>query len=158
MMTVSLVTICVLTLAIAALALGYGTLYPQFETENAAQIPTSFGGLVFMMTTVALLAAVIVRPLAGGLYLRARGVRPPAGGDRCLDGDVVRPRGDPVSRGDGDSVADCAAEDGGVRILNRPSDPSPSQRRGARGKTAYSLKLTPPPNSIRSALPRTMCI
>ncbi len=59
MMTVSMVTICVLTLAIAALALCYGTLYPQFETENAAQIPTSFGGLVFMMTTVALLAAVI---------------------------------------------------------------------------------------------------
>jgi ABC-2 type transport system permease protein len=59
MMVVSLVTITALTLAIAALALGYGTLYPQFETENAAQIPTSFGGLVFMMTTVALLAAVI---------------------------------------------------------------------------------------------------
>jgi ABC-2 type transport system permease protein len=59
MMAVSLITICALTLAIAALALGYGTLYPQFETENAAQIPTSFGGLVFMMTTVALLAAVI---------------------------------------------------------------------------------------------------
>jgi ABC-2 type transport system permease protein len=60
MMVVSLVTICALTLAIAALALGYGALYPQFETENAAQIPTSFGGLVFMMTTVALLAAVIL--------------------------------------------------------------------------------------------------
>ena len=60
MMVVSLVTICALTLAIAALALGYGALYPQFETENAAQIPTSFGGLVFMMTTIALLAAVIV--------------------------------------------------------------------------------------------------
>ena len=42
------------------MALGFGALYPQFETENAAQIPTSFGGLVFMMTTVALLAAVIV--------------------------------------------------------------------------------------------------
>jgi len=60
MMTVSLATICALTLAIAALALGFGALYPQFETENAAQIPTSFGGLVFMMTTIALLAAVIV--------------------------------------------------------------------------------------------------
>jgi ABC-2 type transport system permease protein len=59
MMVVGLVTITALTLAIAALALCYGTLYPQFETENAAQIPTSFGGLVFMMTTVALLAAVI---------------------------------------------------------------------------------------------------
>ncbi|MGH7613658.1 MAG: putative ABC transporter permease subunit [Gemmatimonadales bacterium] len=60
MMVVSLSTICALTLAIAALALGFGALYPQFETENAAQIPTSFGGLVFMMTTIALLAAVIV--------------------------------------------------------------------------------------------------
>src|SRR2546425_10216600 len=59
MMVLSLVTICALTLAIAALALGYGALYPQFETENAAQIPTSFGGLVFMMTTIALLAGVI---------------------------------------------------------------------------------------------------
>ncbi len=59
MMVVNLVTIFALTLAIAALALGYGALYPQFETENAAQIPTSFGGLVFMMTTIALLAAVI---------------------------------------------------------------------------------------------------
>jgi len=60
MMILGLVTICALTLAIAALALGYGALYPQFETENAAQIPTSFGGLVFMMTTIALLAGVIV--------------------------------------------------------------------------------------------------
>jgi len=60
MMVLSLVTISALTLAIAALALGYGALYPQFETENGAQIPTSFGGLVYMMTTIALLAAVIV--------------------------------------------------------------------------------------------------
>jgi ABC-2 type transport system permease protein len=60
MMVVSLVTISALTLAIAAMALGFGALYPQFETENAAQIPTSFGGLVFMMSTIALLAAVIV--------------------------------------------------------------------------------------------------
>lgn len=70
MMVVSLVAICALTLAIAALALGFGALYPQFETENAAQIPTSFGGLVFMMTTIALLAAVIVvlaRPVYGYL-------------------------------------------------------------------------------------------
>jgi len=60
MMTVSLATICGLTLAISAMALGFGALYPQFETENAAQIPTSFGGLVFMMATIALLALVIV--------------------------------------------------------------------------------------------------
>jgi ABC-2 type transport system permease protein len=60
MMAVGVGTIFLLTLAISALALGFGALYPQFETENAAQIPTSFGGLVFMMTTIALLALVIV--------------------------------------------------------------------------------------------------
>ena len=60
MMTLGIVTIILLTLAISALALGFGALYPQFETENAAQIPTSFGGLVFMMTTIALVAGVIV--------------------------------------------------------------------------------------------------
>ncbi len=59
MMIVGIVTICGVTFAIGALALGFGALYPQFETENAAQIPTSFGGLVFMMATIALLGAVI---------------------------------------------------------------------------------------------------
>src|SRR3989475_9219595 len=59
MMILSLATIFALTLAIAAMALGFGALFPQFETENAAQIPTSFGGLVYMMATVALLAVVI---------------------------------------------------------------------------------------------------
>src|SRR2546422_5613735 len=37
MMLVGLVTICGLTFAISAMALGFGALYPQFETENAAQ-------------------------------------------------------------------------------------------------------------------------
>jgi ABC-2 type transport system permease protein len=72
MMIVSLATILALTLAIAAMALGFGALYPQFETESAAQIPTSFGGLVFMMSTIALLGLVIVvlaRPVYA--YLQA---------------------------------------------------------------------------------------
>ena len=60
MMIMGLTTMAALTLAIAAQALAFGTVYPQFETENAAQIPTSFGGLAFMMTTIALLASVIV--------------------------------------------------------------------------------------------------
>jgi ABC-2 type transport system permease protein len=52
-------TIIALTLALGAIALGYGAIYPQFETENAAQIPTSFGGLVCMMTIVGLLGLII---------------------------------------------------------------------------------------------------
>lgn len=58
-MVVSLVTVVVMTFAIAALALGFGALFPRFDTTNAADIPTGFGGLLFMMTAVAYLAAVI---------------------------------------------------------------------------------------------------
>src|SRR5690606_8903585 len=46
------------TLALTALALGFGALFPNYETENAAEIPTSFGGLLFMMAAVACLAVV----------------------------------------------------------------------------------------------------
>ena len=44
MMAVSVGTIVLYTLAVSALALTFGVFYPQFGTENAAQIPTSFGG------------------------------------------------------------------------------------------------------------------
>lgn len=60
MFMVSIGSITLLTLAIAGLALGFGTIFPQFDTENAAQIPTSFGGLVFMMTSIALIGGVVI--------------------------------------------------------------------------------------------------
>ncbi len=72
MMAVSVFTITFMTLAVAGLAIGFGTLYPQFETENAAQIPTSFGGLLFMMTSVALIGFIVIleaRPVYGYLAL-----------------------------------------------------------------------------------------
>ena len=60
MMVVATVTIVLYTLAASALALSFGALYPQFGTENAAQIPTSFGGLVYMMSSLTLLAVIIM--------------------------------------------------------------------------------------------------
>jgi ABC-2 type transport system permease protein len=60
MMVVAVGTIVLYTLAVSALALSFGALYPQFGTENAAQIPTSFGGLVYMMSSLCLLALIIV--------------------------------------------------------------------------------------------------
>jgi len=60
MFVVSVFTIVLLTFALAGLAIGFGTLYPRFETENAAQIPTSFGGLLYMMSAVGVIGAVIV--------------------------------------------------------------------------------------------------
>ncbi len=56
----STATIVLATMAITALALGFGALYPNFETENTAEIPTSFGGLLFMMAAVSYLTAVVV--------------------------------------------------------------------------------------------------
>ena len=73
MFVVSTLTIALMTFALAGLALGFGTIFPQFETENAAQIPTSFGGLLFMMTSIAVIGGVVVleaKPVYG--YLRAR--------------------------------------------------------------------------------------
>ncbi len=60
MMGVAVVTIVLYTLAASALALSFGALYPQFETENAAQIPTGFGGLVYMMSSLSLLALILM--------------------------------------------------------------------------------------------------
>lgn len=77
MFAVSLGSITLLTFAIAGLAVGFGTMYPRFETENAAQIPTSFGGLVFMMTSVLVIGGVIfleARPVYGFLRARLYGV------------------------------------------------------------------------------------
>src|SRR5690242_276833 len=73
MFAVSVMTIAMMTIALCGMALGFGTLFPQFETENAAQIPTSFGGLMFMIASVGLIAGVVVleaRPVYA--YLSAK--------------------------------------------------------------------------------------
>lgn len=54
------ITMVGITFAITALALGFGALYPNFETENVAEIPTSFGGLLFMMAATLYLGGVVV--------------------------------------------------------------------------------------------------
>ncbi|HMA02676.1 MAG: putative ABC transporter permease subunit [Gemmatimonas sp.] len=73
---VSILSIVLLTFAIAGLALGLGAVFPQYDTENAAQIPTSFGGLVFMMLSAGLVGAVVLleaRPVYGYLTAQAFG-------------------------------------------------------------------------------------
>ena len=55
---VSLLSIAALVFPLTALALAFGTFYPRFDSENAAQIPTSFGGLLFMMTSVVLIGVI----------------------------------------------------------------------------------------------------
>jgi len=60
MFFVSVISITMLTFALSGLAIGFGTMFPQFETENAAQIPTSFGGLLYMMASVVVIGGVVV--------------------------------------------------------------------------------------------------
>ncbi len=60
MMTLAVATIVAITLAVSALALGIGATHPRFETANAAEISTGYGGFLFMMLAVAYLAAVVV--------------------------------------------------------------------------------------------------
>jgi ABC-2 type transport system permease protein len=87
---VSLCSIVVLTFALASMALGLGAVFPRYESENAAQIPTSFGGLVFMLTAVVLVAGVVLleaRPVY--TYLRARTFGEPIAASEMVVGFVL---------------------------------------------------------------------
>lgn len=76
MMVLSVSTMLVVTCALSALALGFGAAFPKFDTENPADIPMSFGGLLFMMTAVVYLALVVsleAWPVYGVLRARFEG-------------------------------------------------------------------------------------
>jgi ABC-2 type transport system permease protein len=59
-MTVSIATLGVMTFGITALGLCLGSLYPQFEYENVAKIPSSFGGVVYMMLAILFIGVNVV--------------------------------------------------------------------------------------------------
>jgi ABC-2 type transport system permease protein len=73
-MTLSTVTAVCLALGICGLAIGIGAAYPRFRFENIAQIPTGFGGLVFMMLSMVLCVAVVsLEALPMQLFMHAAG-------------------------------------------------------------------------------------
>jgi hypothetical protein len=45
--------------AIVSLGLAFGAAYPRVDTQNAAQIATGFGGLIYMVTCLGLIFVVI---------------------------------------------------------------------------------------------------
>jgi ABC-2 type transport system permease protein len=59
-LTLTSLTMVGVTFALTSLALGFGALYPNYDTENIAEIPTSFGGLLFMMAAVSYLGGVVI--------------------------------------------------------------------------------------------------
>jgi ABC-2 type transport system permease protein len=60
MMALSLITVCLMTFGITAIGVGLGALYPNFNFDNAAEIPTSFGGAVSMIVSIGFIALVVM--------------------------------------------------------------------------------------------------
>jgi len=60
MMALGIVTVFMMTFGITALGVGLGAAFPKFRHENAAQIPTGFGGIVYMLITMLFIGAIIV--------------------------------------------------------------------------------------------------
>jgi len=78
-----------ITFALTGLALGFGALYPNYDTENVAEIPTSFGGLLYMMAAVSYLAGIVILegwPVYAFLSARFEGVEATAGTTPMLAG------------------------------------------------------------------------
>jgi ABC-2 type transport system permease protein len=76
MMTLSLFTIGLMTFGIAAIGVGFGALYPNFNFDNAAEIPTSFGGAVAMIVSVAFIAIVVAVEAWPIYHVAAASLRP----------------------------------------------------------------------------------
>lgn len=60
MMVLSLATIFFMTFGITAISVGVGAVYPKFNFANAAEIPTSFGGALCMIFSVAFIALAVM--------------------------------------------------------------------------------------------------
>src|SRR3990167_2825822 len=60
MMLLSLVTIFLMTFGITAIGVGVGALYPKFDHGNVAEIPTSFGGVICMIFSIAFIGATVM--------------------------------------------------------------------------------------------------
>ncbi|HVO95924.1 MAG TPA: hypothetical protein VMT22_23920 [Terriglobales bacterium] len=60
MMFLSLATVLLMTAGIAAIGVGVGAMYPKFHFDNAAEIPTSFGGAVCMMVSIAFIGVMVM--------------------------------------------------------------------------------------------------
>ena len=59
MMALGIVTVLLMTFGITALGVGLGAVFPRFKVENAAQIPTGFGGIVYMLLTMIFIGVVV---------------------------------------------------------------------------------------------------
>jgi len=67
-MLLSSVTMFLEVFAIVAMGIGFGAIYPNFKYENIAQVPTGFGGLMYMIFSAIFIAVIIILE-AGPVYI-----------------------------------------------------------------------------------------
>jgi ABC-2 type transport system permease protein len=60
MMILGIATVFMMTFGITALGIGLGAVFPRFRYDNVAQIPTGFGGIVYMILTMLFIGTVIL--------------------------------------------------------------------------------------------------
>ena len=60
MMDLGVVTVFMMTFGITSLGVGLGAVFPKFKHENVAQIPTGFGGIVYMLMSMLFIGVVII--------------------------------------------------------------------------------------------------
>ncbi len=60
MMVIGVVTVFMMTFGITSLGIGLGALFPKFKHDNVAQIPTGFGGIVYMLLAMLFIGIVII--------------------------------------------------------------------------------------------------
>lgn len=60
MMLLGIVTVFMMTFGITSLGIGLGAAFPKFKHDNVAQIPTGFGGIVYMLLTMLFIGVVIL--------------------------------------------------------------------------------------------------
>ncbi len=75
--TLAAAQVLVISLVASAMAVGMGAMSPQFHNPNAAKIASSFGAVVFMITTIFLTLSLIGLWLHGSLVLTDVGSRSP---------------------------------------------------------------------------------
>jgi ABC-2 type transport system permease protein len=76
MMMLSLATVFLMTCGITAISVGVGALYPKFTFDHAAEIPTSFGGAICMIFSIAFVGAAVMIEAWPIYLLTMRGMNP----------------------------------------------------------------------------------
>jgi ABC-2 type transport system permease protein len=77
MIGLSVITIGGMTFGITSLGIGFGAWFPRFKVENVSQIPTGFGGMLYMIVAVSFIGLVVTleaRPVYLFFISRMRGV------------------------------------------------------------------------------------